>query len=88
MGETGLDPASISVTEVLGQDDAERLSFIGSPTIRVEGVDVDPPAEGESQQPGLTCRVYRRADGRVSPLPGGEQVRDALRKATTARGEG
>jgi hypothetical protein len=88
MGEAGLDPASLSVTEVLTQDDAERLSFVGSPTIRVDGVDVDPPIEGESQHPGLACRIYRREDGRVSPLPGGEQVRGALRKAKKARGDG
>jgi hypothetical protein len=87
MGEAGLDPAAVSVTEVRAQDDAERLSFVGSPTIRVDGADVDPPEEGESRQPGLSCRIYRRQDGRVSPLPDGEQVREALRKATKAKGD-
>jgi len=30
---------------------------------------------------GLTCRVYRRRDGRVSPTPDPADVRDALRAA-------
>lgn len=32
----------------------------------------------------LTCRVYRRRDGRISPTPDPEDVRDALRLATRA----
>jgi hypothetical protein len=43
-----------------------RERFVGSPTIRVDGVDVQPPV-GEPF--GLTCRVYHRRDGRVSPTP-------------------
>ena len=50
--------------------------FVGSPTIRVNGVDVQPPVDGEPT--GLTCRVYRRRDGRISPLPDPEDVREAL----------
>jgi hypothetical protein len=89
MEEAGVDPAALTVTEVRDEHDAERLSFIGSPTIRVEGLDVEPPSDGESAvSPGLTCRIYRRDDGRVSPLPDGERVREALRQATKAKGEG
>jgi hypothetical protein len=79
MEEVGLDPQAVEVAEVVTQDDAERLSFIGSPTIRVNGVDVVPPGADEPVQ--LTCRIYRRRDGRVSPLPDREDVRSALRKA-------
>ena len=74
----GLDPASIRVTEVRDQIDAERLAFHGSPTIRIDDQDVAGSAEGPI---GLTCRIYRRADGRVSPLPDPEQIRTALRRA-------
>ena len=79
MEELGLDPGSISETEIRDEDDAERLSFVGSPTIRVEGVDVDPP--GADEPVGLACRIYRRPDARVSPLPDPELVRGALRRA-------
>ena len=56
--------------------DAER--FTGSPTIRIDGADVQ-----ETDEPtGLTCRVYHRRDGRVSPVPDPDDLRDALRAAT------
>ena len=80
----GLDPAGIEVSEVTVEDEAERLRFPGSPTIRVDGTDVD-PGETDQQPFGLTCRVYRRADGRVSPLPDPEKIRTALLQAA---GEG
>jgi 8-oxo-dGTP pyrophosphatase MutT (NUDIX family) len=80
MEELGLDPAAIEMIEVGDEDDAERQSFIGSPTIRVDGVDVDPPEADEPH--GLSCRIYRRReDGRVSPLPDREVVREALQGA-------
>jgi len=76
----GLEDRAVQVTEVLTEGDAERLRFSGSPTIRVNGADVDPG--GVDQRPfGLTCRVYRRADGRVSPLPDRERIRAALLRA-------
>jgi hypothetical protein len=53
---------------------AER--FIGSPTIRVGGVDPLPPPDDEP--PGLNCRVYRLRDGRFSPTPDPADLRDAL----------
>lgn len=71
------------MTEIRDEHDAERRSFVGSPTIRVDGLDVNPP--GRDEPIGLTCRIYRREDGRVSPLPDGEQVREALRAAIESK---
>jgi hypothetical protein len=79
MTSTGLDPDSIEVLEIDTDESAEREGFVGSPTIRVEGRDLQPPVAG--QPTGLTCRVYRRRDGRSSPLPDPEDLRDALRAA-------
>ena len=79
MNEAGLDPHSVDVIEIETEADSERESFPGSPTIRIDGRDVQPPEEGEPG--GLTCRVYRHRDGRTSPLPDMDDVRDALRKA-------
>ena len=78
MEGAGLDPDAATVTEVATDDQAERLGFPGSPTILVDGVDVQAPA---SDPTGLTCRVYRLRDGRVSPLPDRADVRDALVRA-------
>jgi hypothetical protein len=77
MEKKGLDPDSIEVREIDTESAARQGQFVGSPTIRVNGVDVQPPVDGAPT--GLTCRVYRRRDGRVSPLPDAEDVRDALR---------
>jgi hypothetical protein len=82
MEALGLDPGDLVVTEVRTDDAAQRRRFVGSPTVLVDGADIQPPAEDPV---GLTCRVYRHRDGRVSPLPDREDVRDAL--ATALEGE-
>ncbi len=77
--EIGVDPASVVVSKVNTEDEAAADRFVGSPTIRINGVDVQPP---EDEPTGLTCRVYRRRDGRVSPTPDPADLRDALRTAS------
>jgi hypothetical protein len=79
LDEEGLDPGSVEMREVRTDGDAERERFVGSPTIRIGGVEVAP----EPGEPvGLTCRVYRLDDGRVSPTPDPEDIRRAIREAT------
>ena len=78
MQAAGLDPEALEVREIESHGDAEHERFVGSPTVRVEGRDVQPVGE---EPVGLTCRVYRLRDGRVSPLPDREQVREALSEA-------
>ncbi len=56
--------------------EAEELAFPGSPTIRVDGRDIDP--DGAGARPALTCRTYRWADGRFQPLPERSLLIDAL----------
>jgi acylphosphatase len=78
MSALGLDPDGIEIREVDTEAEAERQEFVGSPTIRIDGRDVQPPA---NEPVGLTCRVYRLRDGRISAVPDREDVRDALAKA-------
>jgi hypothetical protein len=75
MRTLGLDPASVEVREVATDAAAQREEFVGSPTIRIDGRDIQPPGE---ELAGLACRVYRLRDGRISPLPDRADVRDAL----------
>lgn len=42
---------------VLGDDDATARRFLGSPTVRVDGADVEPSAALRTDF-GLRCRVY------------------------------
>jgi hypothetical protein len=71
----GVD-AEVAVREVRTQEEAEQLAFPGSPTIRVDGRDVDP--DGAQARPALNCRIYHLPDGRVSPVPTREQLEAAL----------
>ena len=75
MEERGVE-ADVVEREVLTNDEAQELAFTGSPTIRVDGRDVDP--EGAGGRPSLTCRIYHLPDGRVSPVPSREQLEEAL----------
>jgi hypothetical protein len=84
MADAALDPGTVVLREVQTQADADQERFVGSPTIRVDGVDVRPPGE---EPFGLTCRVYHRRDGRISPTPDPADIRDALRRAQTATTE-
>jgi hypothetical protein len=81
MVDMALDPSTVVVREVETQAEAALEGFVGSPTIRIDGVDVQPPGE---EPAGLTCRIYYGRDGRVSPTPDPADVRDALRAARTA----
>ena len=78
MTDLGLDPSTVAVREVATHEQAIQERFVGSPTIRIDGVDIRPPGE---EPFGLACRVYYRRDGRVSPTPDPADVRDALRAA-------
>jgi hypothetical protein len=75
MEALGLDPQAIEVRQVSTDADARREEFVGSPTIRVDGRDIQPPRDDPI---GLTCRVYRLRDGRVAALPDREDVRAGL----------
>ena len=50
-------------THVVADDDqAQREPFLGSPTVRIGGVDVDPSADGRLDY-GLACRQYATPEG-------------------------
>jgi|SRR5262245_25337628 len=58
--------------------DAERLHFVGSPTILLNGR--DPFGQGEAPY-GLTCRLYETPSGWAGS-PTWKQLRDAIRAAS------
>ena len=78
MAAVGMDPESVVVTEVTGEEQAAELGFPGSPTIRIDGADVQDPGENPI---GLSCRVYNTRDGRVSPLPDPADIDVALERS-------
>jgi hypothetical protein len=69
----------IELVEVADPEAAVKLRFLGSPTVRVDGVDVEPGAEGRRDF-AFSCRIYRR-EGGASEQPEEGWVRDALMEA-------
>jgi copper chaperone CopZ len=65
--------------EVSDPESAQRMKFLGSPSIRVDGLDIESEARSATKF-GVMCRTY--ADGgRQSGLPSREMIRAALREA-------
>lgn len=59
--------ASLELCVVETPDQAEAERFLGSPTVGVNGVDVEPGAV-ERNDFGLKCRIYRSPEGqRAAP---------------------
>jgi hypothetical protein len=78
LDELGYAAVEVTMTEITSEQQAAERAFVGSPTLLIDGVDPVPP---ESAEPtGLTCRLYRRRDGRHSPTPDPAELRDALRR--------
>jgi hypothetical protein len=67
----------IELRSVETAEDAERERFLGSPTIRVNGRDIEPQAD-DRQDYGLKCRLYRTPDG-LSAVPTERWLVAALR---------
>lgn len=75
LAEQGVQ-AKVEVIKVETEAQAQLLRFVGSPTIRVDNQDIDPPPDNAAYN--LTCRAYRLENGRISPLPSEEMIRNAL----------
>jgi hypothetical protein len=72
-----LEP-QVDVVVVPDAETAERARFLGSPTIRVDGRDIEPGAEDRTDY-ALACRVYETASG-VAGLPEEAWLRQALKQ--------
>jgi hypothetical protein len=85
LDDVGLTATEIGLREIRTDAEAQADGFTGSPTILIDGTDVEATLGEEAPAPaepaGLGCRVYRRHDGRISPTPDPEDLRDALRRA-------
>ena len=69
--------AEVQSLLVVDPEDAERERFLGSPTVRVDGRDVEPGA-GQRTDFGLKCRLYVTQDG-VNRMPADHWVLLALK---------
>ena len=61
---SGLDEEVFEV-EVLDLEKAQQLKFLGSPSVRVNGVDIEPEARTRTDY-GFACRTYPGGGGTPS----------------------
>lgn len=76
--------ADIDLVAVEDPEAADRHRFLGSPTVRVNGQDVEPGADQRSDF-GLKCRLFAAPAG-PRGMPADEWVLAALRRAQTSSG--
>jgi hypothetical protein len=73
--ELGLDP-DFRLVRVADMAQAEVERFLGSPTVRVDGSDIEPGAD-ERTDYALGCRIYRTPSG-YAGQPAADWLRTAL----------
>lgn len=69
---------SVELRRIESLEAAEQERFLGSPTVRIEGEDVDPGA-GTRSDFGLKCRLYRSEEG-ASGVPLERWIVDVLHR--------
>jgi hypothetical protein len=74
----GLDVEVVEI-EVPDHASAQAVGFLGSPTIRIDGLDVEASARS-SQAYGMMCRTYLEA-GQRDGIPSRDRIRVSMREA-------
>jgi hypothetical protein len=72
--------AAIKEIEIQDEQQALALRFPGSPTVRVNGKDIESEVRGD--EASFACRVYRTTEGVFAGLPPLEMIREAIRVGT------
>ena len=75
MQAVGENPDEIRLETVETPEEAERLQFLGSPSILIDGSD---PFAAPGSPVGLACRMFR-ADAGMQGAPSTEQLIAAIR---------
>ncbi|MEK6695648.1 MAG: DUF2703 domain-containing protein [Candidatus Deferrimicrobiota bacterium] len=71
--------AEVRLIEVTDETTAETVRFLGSPSVRVDGVDIEPGREDDP--PFYGCRTYT-VGGKTVGVPPEKWLADALRRGT------
>lgn len=71
----GRNDVSVAHQVISDEDEAARRGMRGSPTLLIDGSD---PFAGPEDAPGMSCRLYRDEDGRLSGAPSSGQLRQAI----------
>ena len=80
LAETGID-AEVKLVSVETDADAQKLRFVGSPTIRVDGRDLFPTPDLGTW--ALGCRMYMTSEG-LKRWPTPQMLKEALGVPTSS----
>lgn len=72
----------IEIIEINSKEDAEKYHFLGSPTIQINGLDIE--KERRNDLPAMGCRVYKTKDG-YSGVPPKEMIEKAIEEAIASQ---
>jgi hypothetical protein len=75
--EFGLS-SEVKRVSVNDQDEAEKLHFLGSPTVQINGLDVE--VSRRTDTASFSCRLYRTPSGNRA-VPPKELIVEAIREA-------
>jgi mercuric ion transport protein len=79
-------PQEVREVEIRSQAEAEALGFLGSPTVRTNGLDIEGEARNLTSY-GMSCRTYLEGTVR-SGVPSSGLIRSALNEQMAQRGGG
>ncbi len=68
VAQHGRDPDAIRLHTIETPEAAQAERFLGSPSLRIDGHDVDPTAAARDDY-GLKCRIYRSDHGQTAIPP-------------------
>jgi hypothetical protein len=71
----------VEMVKIAGDEDAAQHRFLGSPSIRIDGRDIEPGTE-KIKVFSLRCRLYLEDDN-VLEWPGRKLIREAIENAAT-----
>ena len=78
LAEEGIE-ATINEINVATVEAAQELNFFGSPTIRINGEDIESEVEQQRGHARGSCRIYHY-DGKIYVTPHKEVIRTTLKK--------
>lgn len=75
--------AAITLQNIENEQQAIANKFLGSPTVRVNGTDVYPPAR-ESTDYAIKCRIYQTSEG-LTGWPDVEMIKKEIASAASSQ---
>ena len=58
---------------------ARQLAFVGSPSVRVNGIGIEPDAD-RTKEGAMGCRVYRQENGKLAGVPTYAMLSEVFKK--------